>query len=217
MTLNHHLRNILISLLVMGAVAVYLTREQFNVEALEQWVTVHPLSAPFLFIFLYVVLATLLFPSILLSVTGGVLFGPIWGTLYIQTSAILCAALAFLLSRYLLAEWVESRLGNNMRQLKAGVEQKGWRFVLMLRIVPGLPYTLLNYALGLTNIRLQHFLMVTFVCILPRVIFYAYTGDTGRKAVAGQDISIESIIALGLFTSFIVLPYLLKKVKQSIL
>ncbi len=146
--------------------------------------------------------------------TGGVLFGPAWGTLYIQLSAMLSAALAFLLARNLMADWVESRLGEELLKLKKGVEKEGWRFVLLLRILPGLPFTFLNYALGLTRIRLLHFLGVTFVCILPRVIFYAYAGDTGRKAVAGQDISIENIIMLGLFTTLIILPSLLKRFKH---
>lgn len=215
MTLNHRFRNILIGILLTGAVTVYFSREHFDVEALEQWVSDNPLSAPFLFIFLYVVLIILFFPSIVLSLTGGVLFGPVLGTLCIQTGAILGAALAFLLTRYLLADQVESILGENMRQLKTGVERRGWRFVLMLRIIPGLPYTLLNYALGLTKIRFLHFLGVTFACILPRTILYAIAGDTGRKAIAGKNISIEGLIVVGLFITFIVLPYMLKKLKQS--
>lgn len=208
-------RRLLLALLLLGIVAVYLSRGQFDVAALEHWVAGHPLSAPILFVILYVVLATLLFPSTLISVTGGVLFGPVWGTLYIQLSAILSAALAFLIARNLMAEWVEMRIGKELRKLKEGVEKEGWRFVLLLRIVPGLPFTILNYALGLTKIRLLHFLSVTFVCILPRVIFYAYAGDTGKRAVAGEDISIENLIMLGLFTTLIALLYLLKRLKQQ--
>ena len=214
MTINRLSRQLLVVFLVLGAVAVFIFRGHFDIAALEVWVIEHPLSAPFLFVILYVVLTTLLFPSTVLSVTGGVLFGPAWGALYIQLSAMLSAALTFLLARHLWADWVESRLGQELRKLKKGVEKEGWRFVLLLRIVPGLPFSFLNYALGLTRIRLLHFLGVTFICILPRVIFYAYAGDTGKKAVAGEDISIENLIMLGLFTILIVLPYLLKRLKQ---
>lgn len=215
MTLTQHSRYILLTLLVLGAVTIFLARDHFDVVALEQWVLENPLSAPFLFIALYVVLALLLFPSLLLSLTGGLLFGPLWGTLYVQTSVVLSAAIAFLLARYLLAEWVESRLGEDLKKLKTGVEKRGWRFVFLLRLVPGLPFAFLNYALGLTRIRLDHFLAATFVCLLPRVILYAIAGDTGKKAVAGQDIRVELLIAAGLFLTIILLPYAVKKLRQQ--
>ncbi len=213
MPLTRLSRLLLIFILVLGALAVYLSREHFDIIAMEQWVAENPLSAPFLFIILYVVLATLLFPSTLLSLTGGVLFGPAWGTLYILISVLFSAALAFLLARYLLETWVEGKLNGDLRKLKSRADKEGWRFVLLLRIVPGLPFTLLNYALGVTGIRLFHFLAVTLVCLLPRVIFFAYAGDAGKRALAGQDINIQTFIIIGLFATLIVLLTVLKRLK----
>ncbi len=217
MTLSSRSRLFLLSLLVSGSLALYLARDRFDVAAMELWVAENPLSAPILFILLYVVLVTLLFPSTLVSLTGGVLFGPAWGTLYVQIGAILSAALAFLLARYLLADWVESRLNEELRKLKAEVEKRGWRFVLMLRILPGLPFALLNYTLGLTRIRLLHFLVVTSLCILPRVIFFAYAGDTGRRAVEGQDISFQGLVVLALLAVFITVHFALKRIRHPFL
>lgn len=214
MTLSSRNRIFLLTLLVSGSLAIYLARDRFDVSAMELWVAENPLSAPVLFILLYVLLVTLLFPSTLVSLTGGVLFGPVWGTLYVQLGAILSAALEFVLARYLLADWVESRLNAELRKLKTGVENRGWRFVLLLRILPGLPFALLNYTLGLTRIRLLHFLVVTFLCILPRVIFFTYAGDTGRRAVEGQDISVQTLIIVALLAITIAAHFALRRLRH---
>lgn len=216
MTLQRLPRILLFTLLVLGSLAVYLLRGQFDIDAVERWVAEHSITAPFLFIGLYVLLTILFFPSTLLSLAGGVLFGPLWGALYTQASAMLSATLSFITARYLAADWVENRLAGDLQRLKHGVEVKGWRFVLLLRIVPGLPFAMLNYALGLTRIRLLHFVSVTFACILPRVILYAYAGDAGRRAMAGKDIGIELPIILGLFAFALALPYLLRRYKRHI-
>jgi uncharacterized membrane protein YdjX (TVP38/TMEM64 family) len=65
---------------------------------------------------------------------------------------------AFLIARSLAADWVERRLGKRVQAMKAGVEQEGWRFVAFVRLVPVFPFTLLNYALGLTR---QQFPLLT--------------------------------------------------------
>jgi uncharacterized membrane protein YdjX (TVP38/TMEM64 family) len=67
---------------------------------------------------------------------------------------------------------------------------------------------MLNYALGLTRIRLLHFVTVTFLGILPRVIAYSYVGYTGRKAIAGEEIQPQMLLIMGLLIVIILLPYL---------
>jgi uncharacterized membrane protein YdjX (TVP38/TMEM64 family) len=62
------------------------------------------------------------------------------------------ATLAFLIARYLAADWVERRLAGRLQEIKAGVERAGWRFVAFVRLVPLFPFNLLNYALGLTRL-----------------------------------------------------------------
>jgi uncharacterized membrane protein YdjX (TVP38/TMEM64 family) len=202
-------------LLALGAMVVFTCRDQIDVIILETWLADHPVSAPLLFALFYIVMTLLFFPGSLLSLMGGALFGPLWGSIYNQLSAILGATLAFLVARYIAADWLEKKLADNVKEFKAGVEAKGWRFVLLVRLVPVIPFTMLNYALGLTRIRLLHFVTVTFICIFPRVIAYSYVGYTGRKAIAGEEIQSQMLLFMGLLIVIILLPYLFIKLRSN--
>ena len=212
---NRTARLALTILLALGAMVVFTCRDQIDVIILETWLADHPVSAPLLFVLFYIVMTLLFFPGSLLSLMGGALFGPLWGSIYNQLSAILGATLAFLVARYIAADWLEKKLADNVKEFKAGVEAKGWRFVLLVRLVPVIPFTMLNYALGLTRIRLLHFVTVTFICILPRVIAYSYVGYTGRKAIAGEEIQPQMLLFMGLLIVIILLPYLLIKLRSK--
>jgi len=74
---------------------------------------------------------------------------------------------------------------------------------------------MLNYALGLTRIRLLHFVTVTFICIFPRVIVYSYAGYTGRKAIAGEVIQPQMLLIMGLLIVIILIPYLFIKLRSN--
>jgi uncharacterized membrane protein YdjX (TVP38/TMEM64 family) len=160
---NRTARLALTILLALGAMVVFTYRDQIDVITLETWLADHPISAPLLFALFFIVMTLLFFPGTLLSLMGGALFGPLWGSIYNQLSAIVGATLTFLVARYIAADWLEKNLAGNVKEFKAGVEAKGWRFVLLVRVLPGIPFTILNYALGLTRIRLLHFVTVTLL------------------------------------------------------
>ena len=116
---------------------------------------------------------------------GGALFGPLWGTVYNLADATIGATLAFLLAGYVAAVQVAAKIGGRLKQLVGGVAAEGWRFVAFVRLVPLFPFNLLNYALGLTRIRLLDYVLATLVCMVPGTIAYAYLGDAGREALSG--------------------------------
>ena len=82
--------------------------------------------------------------------------GPYWGPFLSVTGATIGATVAFLIARYVAADWVAQRLGERLARLVEGVEAEGWRFIAFVRLVPLIPFNALNYALGLTRIRLSH-------------------------------------------------------------
>jgi uncharacterized membrane protein YdjX (TVP38/TMEM64 family) len=212
---NRTARLALTILLALGAMVVFTYRDQIDVIMLETWLAEHPVSAPLFFALFYIVMTLLFFPGSLLSLMGGALFGPLWGSIYNQLSAILGATLTFLVARYIAADWLEKKLAGNVKEFKADVEAKGWRFVLLVRLVPVIPFTMLNYALGLTRIRLLHFVTVTFICIFPRVIAYSYVGYAGRKAIAGEEIQPQMLLFMGVLIVIILLPYLFIKLRSN--
>ena len=213
MKFNRTARLALVLLIMLGTTLVLVYRKHIDVTLLEHWLATHPVSAPLLFALFFIVMTLLFFPGSLLSVMGGALFGPLWGSIYNQLSAIAGATLTFLVARYIAADWLEKQLAGKVKTFKEGVEAKGWRFVLLVRVLPGIPFSLLNYTLGLTRIRLVHFVTVTFLCMLPRVIAYSYAGYAGRQVLAGEEIQPRMLMILTLLIAIVLIPYLIIRLR----
>jgi rhodanese-related sulfurtransferase len=144
------------------------------------------------------------------------LFGPVLGTFYNLTGATLGATLAFLIARYLAADWVRNKTGGRVKQLINGVEGEGWRFVAFVRLVPLFPFNLLNYALGLTRLRLLHYILATSLFMLPGTIAFTYLGYAGREAVAGGEGMIQKgLLALALLAVVAFLPRLIGNLRRG--
>ncbi len=132
------------------------------------------------------------------------------------TGATMGATLAFLVARYLASHWVEEKTGGRLKQLKQGVEAEGWRFVAFVRLVPLFPFNLLNYALGLTRIKLSHYVVASFVCMLPGGIAYTYLGYAGRETVAGgEGLLQKALLALSLLAAVAFMPRLIGRLRRG--
>lgn len=210
------IRWILFTLLAIAIAAAFAFRDQIDVAALQQQVERAGPAGPLLFMLIYALATVLFFPGSVLTLAGGALFGPIWGTFYNLTGATVGAALAFLLARYLASNWVEQKTGGRLKQIKDGVEHEGWRFVAFVRLVPLFPFNLLNYALGLTRIRFLHYLVATYICMLPGAIAYTYLGYAGREAIAGSEGVIQKgLLALALLALVAFLPGFVKRLRST--
>ena len=207
-------------LLILGLLAAImlaiLYRDRFDAVALEAWINDAGVLAPILFILIYALVTVLFLPGSVITLAGGALFGPVLGTIYNLTGATLGAVLAFLISRYLASDWIADKAGGRVKQLINGVEGEGWRFVAFTRLVPLFPFNLLNYALGLTRIRLWHYLIATYVFMLPGTIAYTYLGYAGREAIGGGEGLIQKIlIALALLAAVAFLPRIIAGIRRG--
>ncbi|UCC55392.1 MAG: VTT domain-containing protein, partial [Gammaproteobacteria bacterium] len=96
------------------------------------------------------------------------------------------------------------------------VESEGWRFVAFVRLVPLFPFNLLNYALGLTRLRLLHYIVATYIFMLPGAFAYTYLGYAGREAVAGGEGMIQKgLLALALLAVVAFLPRLIGTLRRG--
>lgn len=209
---------VLIVLVAAIGVAV-LYREQFNAAALEQWVADAGVAGPLVFMAIYAIGTVLFLPGSVLTLAGGALFGPLWGTLYNLTGATIGATIAFLIARYLAASWVENKAGGRTKQLIQGVEAEGWRFIAFVRLVPLFPFNILNYALGLTRIKLTHYVIASYLCMLPGAFAYTYLGYAARQAASG-DTDTNQIIQLGIIATAILavvayIPRIVAKLRRG--
>ncbi len=198
-------------LFLLAAIAVAVSfRDQFDAAAVEHWIQNAGVLAPLVFMLVYALGAVLFLPGTVLTLAGGALFGPVLGTFYNLTGATIGAALAFLVSRYVASDWVADKTGGRLKQLINGVETEGWRFVAFVRLVPLFPFNLLNYALGLTRIRFSHYVLATYICMLPAAFAYTYLGHAGREAVGGGEGLIQkALLALTLLAVVAFLPRLI--------
>lgn len=206
----------LFALLIAGIALAVVYRDTFDIAALEIWVKDAGAAGPILFMAIYAIGAVFFLPGSVLTLAGGALFGPVLGAFYNLTGATLGATLAFLVARYLASGWVEQKTGGRLKQLKQGVEGEGWRFVAFVRLVPLFPFNLLNYALGLTRIRLSHYIIASYLCMIPGSIAYTYLGYAGREAVAGGEGLIQKgMLALALLALVTFLPRLIGRLRQK--
>ena len=187
---------------------------------------VHSLGAwaPFWFILIYVAGCLTMFPGIILTLSGGVLFGLLRGTLYVATGATLGAVLAFVVSRYLARDWVEEKWGKDprFRALDQAVAREGWKIVGLIRLSPVFPFTPTNFIFGLTRIPLPHFFLVTWISVLPLTTFFVYLGTlmgdltqvTARPVPPGP---MKWVIAgLGIISTVIVTTFVARITRRAL-
>lgn len=172
--------------------------------------------APAGFVVIYAVATVLFFSGAVLSLAGGALFGPVWGTVWNLLGALLGATVAFLIARMVGAPWIGDRLGGRLRRVIDGVAEEGWRFVALMRLVPLVPFNLLNYALGLTRISLATYVLASAACMLPGAIAYTWLGYAGRTAVAGDASALRyGLLGLGVLAMIAFLPRLFRRFRTG--
>ncbi len=194
--------------------AAWALRDHFDAAALQAWVEGAGAAGPVIFIAIYAAATVLFLPGAVITLAGGALFGPVWGTLWNLSGATLGATLAFLIARHLGADWVARRAGPRLRSLNEGVSAEGWRFIAFVRLVPLFPFNLLNYALGLTRIPLPAYVLASAIFMLPGALAYTWLGYAGREALAGgQDIVRNILIALALVSTISFLPRLIRRLR----
>ena len=202
----------LVGLLAVSIGLAWWCRDQWTTEAIVAWVERLGVWGPLVFLGVYGLAPALFFPGAVLTLAGGALFGPLLGALLSLVGATVGATVAFLMARYLAADWVEHRLGPRLQAIKAGVEREGWRFVAFVRLVPVFPFTLLNYALGLTRLSVRTFSVTSWLTMAPGALAYAYLGYVGREALGGGPALVQKgLLALTLLAAVALLPALIRR------
>jgi len=133
---------------------------------------------PAVYIFIYTIRPLLLFPAIILTLAGGLAFGPWWGTLYVVVGGLLGACLCFAIARTLGQEKTKKYLGNfsQIQTFDNQIVEHGFRTMLIMRIVPIFPYDPVSYLAGLSNIRFRDYAAATGIGMIPGAFAYNVLG-----------------------------------------
>ena len=173
-------------------------------EGLQALVAAQPWLSAAAFFLLYVLVAALSLPAAaLLTVAGGALFGLVQGTLLVSFASTLGATLAMLIARTLLRDSVQRRFGQRLQSIDAGLAREGAFYLFALRLVPVLPFFLVNLAMGLTRLPARTFFWVSQIGMLPATAVYVYAGTE-----LGQLSSLKGLISPGLLLAFALLGLL---------
>ncbi|VEP12760.1 conserved membrane hypothetical protein [Hyella patelloides LEGE 07179] len=140
------------------------------------------------FILIYIVATIALVPGSILTLGAGVLFGVVWGSVYVLIGAIIGETFAFLLGRYLARDWIAKKIANNQTfaALDRAIHREGLKIIFLTRLSPIFPFSLLNYAFGITGISFRDYFLGS-IGIIPMTITYVYFGSlAGDLATIGE-------------------------------
>lgn len=216
MTRRRWLLALIVLLVFAGGLALaWLFHGATGIEALQARIASLGVWAPVGFVALYAISTVALIPGGIFDIAGGVLFGPILGSLVNLAGASLGAAAAFLVARYVAADWVERRAGRRVQRVIKSVKTDGWKFVAFVRLVPIFPYTIVNYLLGVTRIPFHQYMIASVVFMLPSTIAYTWIGHAGSEALSGETNNIRYALAmLAVIAVVVFAPGLYKRLRS---
>lgn len=202
----------LISFIAILVILIVLNRSYFTYENLNSLLAYLGPWSPAVFILIYCITPILFVPGTVMTIIGGFIFGIYWGTLYSLIGGTIGASLAFLMGRYIAKDWtknehtpvvlIEKKLSRSdaiIVEVKRGIDKDGWRYIAFTRLVPVFPYSILNYAFGLTKISLVTFAVTSFISLIPGTLVYSYIGYVGQEAAnCSQDLFLKISLVIGL-------------------
>jgi uncharacterized membrane protein YdjX (TVP38/TMEM64 family) len=215
----------LILLLIAGLVGAffafdlqqYLTLDSLKSrqQAFAEVYVAHPIRTIAAYMGIYILVTTLSLPgAVVLTLAGGALFGLPVGFVVISFASTIGATLAFLVSRFVLRDLVQSHFGDRLRVINEGVRKEGAFYLFSLRLVPIFPFFLINLAMGLTPIRTGVYYLVSQVGMIPGTLVYVNAGTQ-----LGQIESLSGILSPDLLLSFALLglfPLLARKLLDAV-
>lgn len=186
-----------------------------SLQQFELWQAQQPLLLALVFFLIYILAAALSFPGVgVMTVAAGALFGVVWGLVLVSFASSVGAVLAFLSARYLFRDTVQQRFNSRLQKVNDGMARDGAFYLFTLRIVPVVPFFLINLLMGLTRIRIWTFYWVSQLGMLPGTLLYV---NAGTQLAAIDEMA--DILSPGLLVSLLLLgmfPWLAKKLGQKI-
>ena len=195
----------------------YLSFEQLKASqaGFAQWHAQQPYMVAAVYFGVYVLATALSIPgAVIITLAGGAVFGLWWGLLIVSFASTLGATLAFLASRFVLRDWVEARFGQRLADIHAGVDKEGAFYLFTLRLIPVVPFFLINLLMGLTRMKTWTYYWVSQIGMLAGTAVYVNAGTQ----LAQLD-SVQGILSPALLGSFVLLgifPLLARRVVAAI-
>jgi pyruvate/2-oxoglutarate dehydrogenase complex dihydrolipoamide dehydrogenase (E3) component/uncharacterized membrane protein YdjX (TVP38/TMEM64 family) len=190
----------------------YLKQSQAKFDALY---ASQPLQVALVYLLIYVAATALSLPgATIITLAGGAIFGLFWGTLIVSFASSIGATLAFLVSRFVLRSSIESKFGNRLAEINKGIQKDGAFYLFTLRLIPVVPFFVINLVMGLTQMKARTFYWVSQLGMFAGTLVYVNAGTQ-----LGKLESLQGILSPGLIGSFVLLglfPLMARKMVEAV-
>lgn len=172
-------RVVFLALLVVGSLYLLWSHSEWfeNPQLIKTEVLSWGIWGPLAYILLFAVGPSFLVPGAVMTLTGGLAFGTLWGSVYSLVGADLGALLAFGAGRFLGRSFVERLVGQRFEKLLGQLKRHGFQIIFYLRLVPVIPYNALNLLAGASPITFRDYLWASLIGMVPGTILFAFLGD----------------------------------------
>lgn len=192
-----------------------------NRVALLSWVQQNGLLAALVYMAIYAIAVAFSLPGgLVLSITGGFLFGTLFGSLYIVIGATVGATALFIIAKSALGDFLRAKAGPWLQKMEAGFRENALSYLLVLRLVPLFPFFVVNLVPAFLGVSLSTYVIGTFFGIIPGVIVFASVGaglgsifDKGEAFSAAGILTPQIIMALVGLAILALIPVVYKKIK----
>lgn len=182
---------------------------QGDLENLRIWVLEQGIWGVVVYVAAYSLAAMAAIPGLPFTMLAGALWGSVLGVAMAVFASWFAAGAAFLLARYLardsISRWLSKRKG--YARLQRATSESGAIMVILSRLFPVIPFALLNFGFGLSQIRFGTYMVWTLVSMLPGTIFYVVGGDALAGAFRGEGLSTGHYVALGVILVFLAVAF----------
>ena len=172
------------------------------------------------FFVVYVLACVFFIPGSVLTLGAGALYGVVVGSILVSVSSTIGATAAFLVGRYLARDWVARRIEKNEKfnAIDHAVAREGWKIVGLTRLSPVFPFSLLNYAYGLTKVSLRDYVLASWIGMMPGTIMYVYLGSLARLGAQTEapTAAATTMKIVGLLATIAVTVYVTRIAKKAL-
>jgi uncharacterized membrane protein YdjX (TVP38/TMEM64 family) len=184
------------------------------------WVEQLGPMGPALFILIYIAACVLFIPGSALTLGAGAIFGVARGSIIVSVGSTLGATAAFLVGRYIARDWIARKIEKNEKfaAIDQAVGAEGWKIVGLTRLSPVFPFSLLNYAYGLTKVSLRDYVLASWIGMMPGTVMYVYLGSLARLGIEAQSATTAQTVlkVVGLLATVAVTVYVTRVAKKAL-
>ncbi|RRJ82980.1 FAD-dependent oxidoreductase [Aestuariirhabdus litorea] len=165
----------------------------------------NPGTTRLLYFLVYVAVTAFSLPgAAVMTIVGGAVFGLWEGVVLVSFASTIGATLAFLISRTLLRDWVQQRFGTYLESINQGIKREGSFYLFTLRLIPAVPFFVINLVMGLTPMKVWRFFWVSQLGMLAGTLVYV---NAGAQLGQVEELSVQGVMTPGLLASFLVLAF----------